>query len=87
MPSDHFRSHFLQEGRINIIPSPDFCNSIADSGDTHIDAIQRHMSIWPYGQNMAIWHQRWSIRVLLETAIEMKQSGKGIKSIRPSCKK
>ena len=95
MPSDHFRSHFWQEGLINIIPSPDCCICLAVSGDTHIDAIRRHMSIWLYGhivkiwpyRHMTIWHQRWPIWVFLETAIKMQQSGEGIKSIRPSCKK
>ena len=55
MPSDHFRSHFWQEGLINIIPSPDCCICLAVSGDTHIDAIRRHMSIWPYGHMVKIW--------------------------------
>jgi hypothetical protein len=55
MPSDHFSSHFWQEGLKNIIPLPDCCICLAVSGDTHIDPIRRHMSIWPYGQNMAIW--------------------------------
>jgi hypothetical protein len=39
MPSSHFCSHFLQGGRINLIPSPDCCIFIAVSGDTHIVAV------------------------------------------------
>ena len=36
MPSDHFCCNFLQEGQINLIPSPDCCIFIAVSEDTHI---------------------------------------------------
>ena len=39
MPSNHFCSHFLQGGRINLIPLPDCYICIAVSGDTHIVAI------------------------------------------------
>ena len=54
-----------------------------------------YMTIWPYGQNMAIWpyrhmtiwHPRWPIWVFLETAIKMQQSGEEIKLIWPSYKR
>ena len=36
MPSDHFGCNFLQEGQINLIPSPDCCIFIAVSEDTYI---------------------------------------------------
>ena len=51
MPSDHFCSHFLQEGRVNFIPSPECWIVIAVSEDTHIEAIWVHMPTWLYGQN------------------------------------
>jgi hypothetical protein len=46
----------------------------------------RNMAIWPY-HHMAIWHQRRPIWVLPKKAIKIQQSGQGIKSIQPSCKK
>ena len=55
MPSDHFCSHFQQEGRINLIPSPECCIFIAVSGDTHIEVILGHMAIWLYGHMAEIW--------------------------------
>ena len=55
MASDQFCSHFLQEGQIDLIPRPDCCIYIAVSGDTHIDAIWRHKSIWLYGHMTKIW--------------------------------
>ena len=55
MPSDHFCSHFQQEGRINLIPSPECFIFIAVSGDTHIEAILGHMAIWLYGHMAEIW--------------------------------
>ena len=38
-PSFYFCFNFLQEVKIILIPSPDCCIFIADSGDTHIVAI------------------------------------------------
>ena len=82
MPSDHFCSHFYWEGRINLIPSPEFCIFIAVSGDTHIEAIFGHISIWLYGHMAKIWSYghltiwpKWpkmaSIWVSPETAIKL----------------
>ena len=39
MPSDEFCSHFSQDGRLDLIPSPDCYIFIAVSEDTHIIAI------------------------------------------------
>jgi hypothetical protein len=39
MPLSHFCSHFLQGGRINLIPSLDCCICFAVSEDTHIVAV------------------------------------------------
>ena len=36
MPYDRFCSHFIQEGQMNLILSPDCCIFIAVSNDTHI---------------------------------------------------
>jgi hypothetical protein len=55
MPSSYFYSHFLQGGRINLIPSQDCCIFIAVSGDTHIVAIRGHKAIWQYGHIAIIW--------------------------------
>ena len=72
-----------------MIPTPECCIFNAVSGDTHINAVSGHfghMTIWPYGQNMAIWPidiwPKWPKIALIwvspETAIKMQHSGEGI---------
>jgi hypothetical protein len=50
-----FCSHFFQEGRINLIPLSVWCICIAVSGETHIEGILGHISIWLYGHIAKIW--------------------------------
>jgi hypothetical protein len=56
--SDHFHSHFLLEGRITLIPSPDCFICIAVSKNTRIVHLRRHnshMAIWPFGHYGVKW--------------------------------
>jgi hypothetical protein len=50
----------------------------------HILAIWSYFVIWPYC-HMAKWHQSWPIQVSMKQAVQMQQSGEGIKLIGASC--
>ena len=55
LPLNNFRSHFLQQDPIGLIPSSECCIFIALSINTHNGHIWCHMAIWLYGHILTIW--------------------------------
>ena len=71
--SDYFCSHLKQEGLINSIPSPDCCNFIAVSKNTHIVHLERHngrLAIWPYGHYGVKWPYGHMVFMACKVAIK-----------------